>query len=340
MQRRRGFTLIELLVVIAIIAILIGLLLPALGEARRASKNTVSFANLRSLSQINFMYTGEYKDVWFNPFPDGTATYQVPGLGATNFQYDWIRVPHMTAASYWNMGVGDTAKRSEPFSWHWASLAMHYIADSPAGLQNMIQFAPGDETVINRFREQASIANLENYIWDGSYFYSPTFWMRAERFGQTLTPTTASPGPGSGWSKRHKIGNVTSPSSKVMLFERFDFNQLYRAGANNVRIRMYPTWCNPAATSRFAVADGSASSVKIRSLVEYTDPATNPNQASREAFTPSGNFAPTNTQLTQYDMIRDGLENGGISPNYGPTTAHPGWFIYTRRGINGRDINK
>lgn len=129
--RFRAFTLIELLVVIAIIALLIGILLPSLGQARKVARTLVCSNTASQIAKGINSYAYEYKDaILGSPLSSGFDALPASSLKPTPATFNGIAVQQWDfmgpLASFWGyMGPGESLDsvdltdgvRAQRFAW-------------------------------------------------------------------------------------------------------------------------------------------------------------------------------------------------------------------------------
>jgi prepilin-type N-terminal cleavage/methylation domain-containing protein len=256
-NRKNGFTLIELLVVIAIIALLIGILLPALGQAQRSAKNVLSQANMRSLNTGAANYSTDNADRVFSYtwragetylMPDGrvkspandqfAASFQnqeilqrVTGRisGLTKIQSFTSRLPHRRYSHLvlldFLTDVQPEPTAASPFDRNlinWQENPLEYLEDG-----NSLPYEGGIPAGYDNDSNWSLRPVQQRWPFASTYQMVPAAWNSDGINGApTYYPTATTPhlftASGPVPLGRRKFTQVAHPSGKVMLFEEFD----------------------------------------------------------------------------------------------------------------------
>ncbi len=280
-SRRSAFTLIELLVVVSIVALLISLLLPALGEARRAGKMSVCKSNLHQYAVATQSYATEHKEhLW-------SLSWQ-PGV-INNTQYSDLRGPFGNATNAASVAMNEavavaahatdiirrrTGRDSSfplPANWIPTVLYNHLALQDYLGqrLPEKMVVCPEDRTRLkwqtdplnfNSLGEPKAssdnvVANSPRWPYSSSYRMVSQMWSndRADRGGawgivtatggQRLRPASIN-----GTIGKRRMNEVLNPQMKVMMWDD--------ATRHFGRIPYY--WNFPDSRQPFLFFDGSA----------------------------------------------------------------------------------
>ena len=220
---RRGFTLIELLVVIAIIAILIGLLLPAVQKVREAAARAKCANNLKQLGLASHNYHDQYGyfPAWGMNYPIAPATTPTgQGHSAFTFVMPFIEQANLGNIMKLDQPVANAANLPPPYGTAPQGITKIGLMMCPSAPDRMTDYGPyfsgGNPTAPPGLLGATDYAPLRAIH---SSFQSGC---------ATASPAGARDGMLSPFNTRPRIADTTDGTTNTLLFvERAGLQQVY-----------------------------------------------------------------------------------------------------------------
>ncbi|MFZ4576503.1 MAG: type II secretion system protein [Phycisphaerales bacterium] len=186
-RRKKGFTLIELLVVIAIIALLIGILLPALGKARAASRQLKDSTQIRSIHQAMILWASNNSDKY--PIPSEVDRgHQTLANGVKDITRDIFSV--LIYNGYFSPEICVSPAESNGN----IKIYDHYQYSEPQAAAGDKKLAAWDPAFRALNTDSVRTGNLANDPGGFSYGHTPTVRARRPKWSNSFLSTDAAIG--------------------------------------------------------------------------------------------------------------------------------------------------
>ncbi len=334
---KKGFTLIELLIVIAIIALLVGILLPALGEARKVGRKSVCESNIRQFGVAVNNYATDFTDRlasftwkkdevytdWVGAAPDATqaaANQAIDILRRRAFRDDiqqitgWI--PHVL---YSHLVLNDYLAQRLPekgVACPDDRLRLRWQESVATDINGFFQLSEGSE------RPAGSGNDSKRWPYSSSYSFVPSAWSpdKATIVGGAVVPTVTQgathatfqvpAGNATTILGLRKLSDVNFTAQKVLMYD---------SHSRHFDKRRQLFYAYPDARAPLLFFDASVRTAKTSETDRGFNPATpnNPNPTTF-AYQPDSWEPPT----------RSGAASDTVF----------GYYRWTRNGLRGVDV--